>query len=114
MSHCLPTLIDLRPKLPGIKSTFFPREKLILCARTFIVSMSLSLISGKLNFCHDVGYIVTIESYAPMVVKRMLFATCIASLLLVASFNTIFSMHAMSLLLGALFNTEVVAIELYT
>ena len=69
--------------------------------------MSLSLISGKSAFLHDAGYIATIENCcASMVVKHTLFAICVASLPLGASFNTIFSMHVMSLLLGDLLNTK--------
>ena len=53
--------------------------------------MSLSLVSGKSAFQHD-GYIAVIENcYAPIAVKRTLFPTCVASLLLGASFNTIFA-----------------------
>ena len=69
--------------------------------------MSLSLNSGKSAFQHDAGYIATIENCcAFMVVNHMLFATCVVSLSLGASFNTIFSMHVTSLLLGALLNTK--------
>ena len=50
--------------------------------------MSLSLISGKLTFLYD-DYTATIENcFAPMVVKRTLFSTPIASFLFGASFNT--------------------------
>ena len=52
--------------------------------------MSLSLVSGKSAFLHD-GYIATIENCcAPTAVKHTLFPTLVASLLLGASFNTIF------------------------
>ena len=69
--------------------------------------MSLSLISGKSAFLHATGYIAATENCcASMVVKHTLFATCVASLSLGASFNTIFSMYVMSLLLGALLNTK--------
>ena len=69
--------------------------------------MSLSLISGKSAFQHDAGYIAAIENCcASMVFKHMLFATCVVSLPLGASFNTIFSMHVTSLLLGAFLNTK--------
>ena len=48
------------------------------------------------------GYIAATENCCvPMVVVHMLFTTRIVSLLLGASFNTIFSMHVTSLLLGA-------------
>ena len=43
---------------------------------------------------------------APMVFKRRLFTTHIGSLLLGASFNTIFAMCVTSLLLGASFDTK--------
>ena len=62
--------------------------------------MSLSLVSGKSAFLYD-GYIAAIENCcAPMVVKRTLFATHIASLLLGVLFNMIFAMRVTSLLLG--------------
>ena len=65
--------------------------------------MPLTLISGKLAFLHD-GYIAAIEHCCvPMVVKHTLFAKCIVSFLLGASFDMIFAMHVRSLLLGALF-----------
>ena len=69
--------------------------------------MSLSLVSGKLAFPHD-GYIAAIENYCvPMVFKCTLFAMSVASLLLGASFNTIFVTHVTSsLLLGTLFNLK--------
>ena len=61
--------------------------------------MSLSIVSGKSAFLHD-GYIATIENCcASMVVKHTLFAMHIVSLLLGALFNMIFATHVMSLLL---------------
>ena len=52
-------------------------------------------------------YIAAIEiCYASMVVKQILFATCVESLLLGSPFNTIFLMRVTSVLLGALFNTK--------
>ena len=69
--------------------------------------MSLFLISGNSFLLHDAGYIASIENCcASMVVRHTLFATCVVSLPLGASFNTIFSMHITSLLLGALLNTK--------
>ena len=68
--------------------------------------MSLSLISGKSAFLHD-GYVASIENCrVPIAVKQTLFPTCVASLLLGASFNMIFATHVTSLLLGALFNMK--------
>ena len=68
--------------------------------------MSLSLVSGKLDFLHD-GYIAATENCCvSMVVNRTIFATSVASLLLGTSFNTIFAKRTMSLLLGASFNTK--------
>ena len=68
--------------------------------------MSLSLVSGNSAFLHD-GYIAAIENCCVLTaVKRTLFPTHIASLLLGASFNMIFAMCLTSLLLGALFNTK--------
>ena len=68
---CLPTLIDLLPKL--------------------IVIESLSLVSGKSAFLHD-GYIAAIENCCvPIAVKRVLFPMHVASLLLGVLFNTIFA-----------------------
>ena len=53
--------------------------------------MSLSLVSGKSAFLHD-GYIATIENCcASIAVKCTLFPTHVVSLLLSASFNTIFA-----------------------
>ena len=55
---------------------------------TFAVFVLLSLISGKLTFLYD-DYTATIENcFAPMVVKRTLFSTPIASFLFGTSFNT--------------------------
>ena len=68
--------------------------------------VSLSLVYGKSGFLHD-DYIATIENwFVPIAVKWTLFPRRIASLLLGASFNTIFAMCIMSLLLGALFNKK--------
>ena len=65
---------------------------------SFLVIVSLSLVSDKSAFLHD-GYIVTIENcYAPMVVKCILFATHIVSVLLGTSFKMIFDTHVMSVL----------------
>ena len=107
LTACLPTLIDLPPKLLGIYSLHsFPGESLFPSAQTFLVFISLSLISGKSAFLHD-GYIAAIENCCvPIVVKCILFTTCVVSLLLGALFYTIFAMRIISLLLGALFNTK--------
>ena len=65
--------------------------------------MSLSLISGKLDFLHDV-YVAAIENCcAPIVINCTLFAMRVVLLLLGASFNMIFAMHITSLLLGTSF-----------
>ena len=70
-----------------------------------VVIVSSSLISSKSAFLHD-GYRAAIENCcAPMVVKRTLFTTCIVSLLLGASFNTILAMH-ITFSLGPSFNTK--------
>ena len=68
--------------------------------------MSLSLVSGKLDFLHN-GYVAAMENYhAPMVVKCTLFTTCVASQLLGTLVNMIFAMRIMSLLLGTYFNMK--------
>ena len=68
--------------------------------------VSISLVSSKLAFLHD-GYIVAIENCCtPIAVKRALFPTHLASLLLGTLLNMIFAMHVTSLLLGASFNTK--------
>ena len=63
----LPILIDLLPKILGIKLRFYPKEKFISSARTFLVIVSLSFVSGKLAFLHD-DYLVVIENCAHIVV----------------------------------------------
>ena len=68
--------------------------------------LSCYRVSGKLAFLHD-GYIVTIENCCvPIAVKRKLFSTRVASLVLGTSFNSVFATHVMLLLLGASFNME--------
>ena len=75
--------------------------------------MSLSLASGKSAFQHD-GYIAVIENCcAPMLVKRTLFATLIASLQLGTLFNMKFAMCNI-IVITCLIQHEVTAIELYT
>ena len=74
--------------------------------------MLLSLVSGKSTFLHDAGYIATIENCCvPIVVKRMLFATRVASLLLGALH--IFYVRNI-IVIKCLVQHKVVAIELYT
>ena len=51
-------------------------------------------------------YIATIENCVHIAVKHILFTMGAASLLLGASFNTIFATHLKSLLLDASFNTK--------
>ena len=56
----------------------FPGQSLFPSARTFLVIVSLSLVSGKSAFLHD-GYIVAIENCcAPTAVKRTLMPTRVA------------------------------------
>ena len=77
-----------------------------MSAQTFLVIMSLSVVSGKSAFLHD-SYIAAIEICCMLTgVKHSLFAMRVVSLLLGVLFNTIFAMCIMSLLLGTLFNTE--------
>ena len=76
LTACLSTLIDLPSKLPGIQ---LPTQSLFRSTVTFIVFVSLSLISGKSTFLHDAGYIATIEnSCVPTVVSAyyLLLAQC--------------------------------------
>ena len=83
LTACLPILIDLPPKLLTIQ----PPQSLSPPTKTFLVNMSLSLVSGKLGFLHD-GYIVAIGNCCVAIaVKCTLFPTCIASLLLGISFT---------------------------
>ena len=65
----------------------------------------MHLLSGKLAFMYGY-YIATIEHRCVAMVVKHTFFTILASLQLGFSFNTIFSMHITSLLLGASFNKK--------
>ena len=65
------------------------------------------LVSNSRDQQGNDGYIVAIENCcSPTAVKRTLMPTRVASLLLGASFDTLFAMRLTSLLLGASFNTK--------
>ena len=107
LTHSLPAYTnDLLPNYWAYSLHSFPEQSLFLSAQTFLVIVSLSLVSGKSAFLHD-GYIATIENCcAPMVVKHILFIMSIASLLLGTLYNMIIATRVMSSLLGISFNTQ--------
>ena len=105
----LTTLINYRLNYISLHSV--PGQSLFPSTWTFVVIMSLSLISDKLAFLHD-GYIATIENYwVPMVVKHTLFATYVASLLL-GIFRICYVYNV--IVIRHLIQHKVVATELHT
>ena len=92
ISLCLPTLINLLPKLLGIypilsqgKAYFWPHDPLL-----FSCHYLSSLVQCKSTFLHHAGYIAAVKNCcASMIVKWALFAIRVASRVLGAWFNTI-------------------------